>query len=191
MKSKRIAITGGIGTGKSYVCRRLESRGISIYDADAECKRLMRTNPQLQQQLSELIGCEAVVGGRIEKRCIAEFLLASADNKQRLNDVVHPFVARDFMESDYQWMETAILYESGFYRRVDFDFVVSVSAPDETRTKRVAERDHLSLERAAEWVRAQMPQQEIDQKADFVVCNDGQRPLEPQIDRLLEAIRKL
>jgi len=190
MNHLKIALTGGIGTGKSFVCRSLERRGIGVYDADAAAKRLMLTNPTLQRQLSQLIGCEAVVDGRIEKRRIAEFLLASADNKLRLNDVVHPYVASDFKESDFRWMETAILYESGFYKRVDFGFVVSVSAPDSVRTARVAVRDHLTVERASEWVRAQMPQQEIDQRADFVVQNDGIRAIEPQIDRLLHAIEK-
>lgn len=185
----RIALTGGIGTGKSFVCRRLEERGIRVYDADAEAKRLMLTNSVLQRQLSELIGCEAVSDGRIAKKAIAEFLLASADNKRRLNDVVHPFVASDFIGSGYRWMETAILYESGFNKRVDFGFVVSVSAPDEVRTERVASRDHLTHGQAAQWVMAQMPQREVDSRADFVLINNGLQPIEPQIDSLLLAIR--
>jgi len=171
------------------VCQSLNRRGISVYDADAEAKRLMLTDRLLQQRLSDLIGCQAVSDGRIAKKAIAKYLLASASNKQRLNDVVHPFVASDFIDSDYQWIETAILYESGFYKRVDFDFVVSVSAPDEVRIARVAKRDDLTLEQASQWIMAQMPQREIDKRADFVLINDGIEAIEPQIDSLLLCIR--
>lgn len=183
-----IALTGGIGTGKSFVAQMLKERGIEIYDADNNAKRLMLTNKELQQQLSVLIGCEAVVDGRIEKKKIATFLLHSADNKWQLNDVVHPFVARDFIDSHFEWMETAILYESGFDKRVDFDFVVSVSAPNDVRIQRVAKRDNLSIEKASDWVAAQMSQSEIDRRADFVIYNDGYQPLEPQIISLFESV---
>lgn len=184
----RIAITGGIGTGKSFVCHQLSLRGIKIYDADSETKRLMRACIPLQQALSQLIGEKAVIDGQIQKRRIAQFLLASDENKQALNDVVHPFVAQDFLQSPYSWMETAILYESGFHNRVSFDFVVAVSAPDSIRIERVAKRDGISMEKASQWVRAQMPQEEINRRADFVVNNDGKADLESQISKLLHTL---
>lgn len=187
----RIAITGGIGTGKSFVCKELSTYGIKIYDADSETKRLMRTCIPLQQALSQLIGQTAVIDGQIQKRQIAQFLLASDENKQALNDVVHPFVARDFMSSPYSWMETAILYESGFNNRVDFDFVVAVSAPDSVRIERVARRDNISIEKASQWVKAQMKQEEIDSRANFVIHNDGQSDLKSQIRELLQTLNIL
>lgn len=87
----KIAITGGIGSGKSYVCRLLEQRGIEVYDCDAAAKRLMRTSDRLQQQLKALVG-DAVYSadGVLQKPVLAEFLLASEANKLAINDIVHP-----------------------------------------------------------------------------------------------------
>ena len=86
----RIAITGGIGSGKSFVCRRLEARGIRVYDCDAAAKRLMRTSGQLIQSLTELVGKGVYKDGVLQKKVLAEFLLASEENKQAVNDIVHP-----------------------------------------------------------------------------------------------------
>lgn len=110
----KIAITGGIGSGKSYVCRLLEQRGIAVYDCDAAAKRLMRTSTTLQQQLKTLVG-DAVYSadGVLQKPVLAEFLLASEANKLAINDIVHPAVATDFATSGQQWLESAILFESG------------------------------------------------------------------------------
>ena len=96
----RIAITGGIGSGKSYVCRMLEQRGIKIYDCDAAAKRLMRTSGSLQLQLKELVGEDVYsADGVLQKHVLAEFLLASEANKVALNNVVHPAVAVDYEAS--------------------------------------------------------------------------------------------
>ncbi len=126
----KIAITGGIGSGKSYVCRILEKQGIRVYDCDAGAKRLMRTDAGLQAGLKKLVGEEVYSAeGVLQKPVLAQFLLAGEANKQAVNDVVHPAVARDFEQSSYEWMESAILFDSGFYRRIHLDFVVCVTAP--------------------------------------------------------------
>lgn len=125
----KIAITGGIGSGKSYVCRILEKQGIRVYDCDAEAKRLMRTDARLQAGLKKLVGDQVYSAeGVLQKPVLAQFLLAGEANKQAVNDVVHPAVARDFEQSSYEWMESAILFDSGFYRRIHLDFVVCVTA---------------------------------------------------------------
>ena len=125
----KIAITGGIGSGKSYVCRILEKQSIRVYDCDAEAKRLMRTDARLQAGLKKLVGEQVYSAeGVLLKPVLAQFLLASEANKQAVNDVVHPAVACDFEQSSYEWMECAILFDSGFYRRVHLDFVVCVTA---------------------------------------------------------------
>ena len=183
-----IAITGGIGSGKSYVCQLLKKRGIRVYDCDAAAKRLMRTSAPLRQQLKQLVGPQVYRGCILQKRVLAEFLLASEQNKQAVNDVVHPAVARDFMDSDYQWLESAILFDSGFHRRVPFSKVVCVSAPVEVRLSRIMARDGISREKAMEWVGSQMPQEQVEAMSDFVIENDGATPLEPQIDRLLSSV---
>ena len=93
----KIAITGGIGSGKSYVCRLLEQHGIKVYDCDAAAKRLMRTSPQLQHNLKQLVGDVVYsADGQLQKRVLADFLLASESNKIAVNNVVHPAVAADY-----------------------------------------------------------------------------------------------
>lgn len=185
----KIAITGGIGSGKSYVCRLLEQRGIEVYDCDAAAKRLMRTSDRLQQQLKALVG-DAVYSadGVLQKPVLAEFLLASKANKLALNDVVHPAVAADFAASGKQWLESAILFESGFDRRIAFDHIVCVTAPRQVRIQRIVQRDNITPQRAAEWIDVQMNQQEVAQRSDFCIQNDGESDLQAQIDDILRQI---
>lgn len=185
----KIAITGGIGSGKSYVCRRLECRGISVYDCDAAAKRLMRTSEELKYRLRKLVGDGVYAAdGVLRKRVLAEFLLASERNKQALNNVVHPAVAADFMASGMEWLESAILFESGFDRRVRFDRVVCVVAPRDIRISRIVGRDHIAREKAAQWIDAQMPQDDMARRSDFKIVNDGTADVDSQLDRLLSSV---
>ncbi len=183
------AITGGIGSGKSYVCRILESRGISVYDCDAAAKRLMRTSEKLQQELRQLVGQDVYTSdGQLQKRVLADFLLTSEANKLALNDVVHPAVAEDFLSSGMTWLESAILFESGFDRRVSFDRVVCVSAPRDVRIQRIMRRDNITAEKAAEWIDTQMAQEEVERRSHFVIVNDDKSDIEQQIDNMLSQI---
>ena len=198
----KVAITGGIGSGKSFVCSLLKKRGIAVYDCDAAAKRLMRTSPELQQQLIELIGPEAYGASKpskpskpskvsmpsepsmtLNKAEVARFLLASPENAQALDAIVHPAVARDFVASGQQWMECAILYESGFDRLVDK--VIVVTAPLEVRIQRVMQRDSISREKTQEWMGRQWSQEEVLRHADYEIVNDGNADLEQQIDDFL------
>ena len=202
---QHIAITGGIGSGKSYVCRLLEQRGISVYDCDAAAKRLMRTSPTLHRQLTELIGPEAYEAYEpyepyephkphkphefiLNKAAVARFLLASAENAQAIDDIVHPAVAADFLQSEKEWLESAILFQSGFDRRVHFDAIVCVTAPEDVRIRRIMLRDDISRERAAQWLAGQWPQEEVLSRSDYEIDNDGQQPLQPQIEKILQII---
>lgn len=183
------AITGGIGSGKSYVCRMLESRGISVYDCDAAAKRLMRTSEKLQQELRQLVGQDVYTSdGQLQKRVLADFLLTSEANKLALNDVIHPAVAEDFLSSGMTWLESAILFESGFDRRVSFDRVVCVSAPRDVRIQRIMRRDNITAEKAAEWIDTQMAQEEVERRSHFVIVNDDKSDIEQQIDNMLSQI---
>lgn len=194
----KIGITGGIGSGKSYVCRLLEVRGISVYDCDKAAKHLMNNSPQLRQQLTELIGAEAYGGPAkanlsaavglppLNKAAVTRFLMSSEDNAAALDAIVHPAVFRDFEESGMQWMESAILFESGIFRLVDK--VVAVSAPDSLRLKRVMMRDGITEQKAQQWMDKQWPQSLVLERADYVIVNDGLTPLAPQIDKLLESL---
>ena len=172
----KTGITGGIGSGKSYVCKLLAQRGIEVYDCDAAAKRLIRTSPRLRQQLKALIGS-------LDKAAISRFLLANEKNQQAVNAIVHPAVFQDFEESGMMWMESAILFESGADKLVDR--VVVVTAPEEIRIERVMQRDGITREKALQWIARQWPQEQVKARADFEIINDGHADLNSQIERLL------
>lgn len=183
----KIAITGGIGSGKSFVCRELQRRGIDVYDCDAAAKRLMRSDVELQQRLRRLVGEDVYsADGTLQKPVLARFLLASEANKLAVNDVVHPAVARDFEQSSFDWLESAILFESGFIHRTHFDKVVCVTAPEQVRVERVMARDHIDRSKALAWIHAQMPQQDIVIRSDYEIVNDGPSDVAEQVERLLQ-----
>ena len=183
----KIAITGGIGSGKSFVCRELERHGIRVYDSDAAAKRLMRSDKPLQQSLCSLVGEDVYdAEGVLQKPVLARFLLASEANKLAVNDVVHPAVARDFEQSSFDWLESAILFESGFIHRTHFDKVVCVTAPEQVRVERVMARDHIDRSKALAWIHAQMPQQDIVSRSDYEIVNDGPSDVAEQVERLLQ-----
>ncbi len=181
----KVAITGGIGAGKSYVCRLLEQRGIRIYDCDREAKRLMRSSRDIRSKLCSLVGSDVYQGNQLQKRILAEFLLESEANAARVNDIVHPAVAADFELSGMDWLESAILFDSGFNRRIYIDKVVCVAAPLEVRISRIMQRDGISRAKALEWIGRQLPQEEVASHSDFVITNDGCRNLDEQIDAML------
>ena len=183
----KIGIAGGIGSGKSYVCQRIRQQGFEVYDCDDAAKRLIRTSPEIRQQLTALIGPgvytdvegEAV----LNKAVVAKFLLTSESNAQAIDRIVHPAVFKDFIESGLQWMESALMFESGIYKLVDK--VVAVVAPKEIRIRRVMERDHISREKALEWMNRQMDQKEIIHRADYVIINDGETDIDQQLENII------
>lgn len=181
----RIAITGGIGSGKSYVADLLRARGIDVYDCDAAAKRLMRTSDNLKTRLQQLVGDNVYEDGQLQKRVLATYILTGEQEKQAVNDIVHPAVAADFMASGQSWLESAILFESRFDKRVPFDRTVCVSAPREVRIGRIMQRDHISREKAEAWIDAQMPQSETEHRCDYVILNDGQHDLDQQITAII------
>ena len=191
----KIGITGGIGSGKSYVCQRLKFRGIEVYDCDTAAKRLIRTSPIIYKELTALIGPDAYIKGdeqgtnddrTLNKAAVARFLLESEANTKAIDAIVHPAVFRDFEQSGIEWMESAILYESGICQLVDR--AVVVTAPDEVRIQRVMQRDGISREKVLQWMQHQWPQAEVRRRADYEIINDGVADIDAQIDSLLKAI---
>ena len=185
----KIGITGGIGSGKSYLCHLLEQRGYAVYDCDSAAKRLIRTSPDIRRQLTALIGPDTYTAeGQLNKAAVAQFLLASEANTKAINDIVHPAVFRDFEESGLEWLESAIMYESGIYRLMDR--VIVVTAPLEVRIRRVMDRDHITREKVLEWMAKQLPQEEVVRRADFEIVNDGQADIEQQLNKIIQQCNK-
>jgi dephospho-CoA kinase len=179
----KIGITGGIGSGKSYICQQLKERGFQVYDCDAAAKRLIRTSPEIKRKLTDLVGTDAYIEGKLNKAAIAQFLLKSEANAKAIDNIVHPAVFQDFEESGMQWMESAIMYESGIYRLVDK--VIVVTAPQEVRIQRVMQRDHISRNEVLQWMQRQWAQEEIVKRADYEIINDGIADINTQIDNII------
>ncbi len=185
----KIGITGGIGSGKSYICRLLNKRGIGIYDCDSAAKRLIRTSAEIRMQLTSLIGDDAYIDCELNKAAVARFLLASETNARAIDNIVHPAVFSDFEQSGYEWMESAIMFESGIYKLVDR--VIVVTAPEEVRIQRVMKRDGITREKVRQWMERQWSQEEVRQHADYEIVNDGIMDIESQIENILIQIKQL
>ncbi len=145
---------------------------------------------RLQTSLKKLVGEQVYSAeGVLQKPVLAQFLLAGEANKQAVNDVVHPAVARDFEQSSYEWMESAILFDSGFYRRIHLDFVVCVTAPHSRSASSASCSATISrAERAQQWIDAVMPQEELAARSDFEIVNDGEQDIDAQVRKLLDII---
>lgn len=188
MKRLILAVTGGIASGKSFVCQRLAERGFPVFSCDDEARRLMVSDDTLRQRLQALIGLNAYKDdGSLNKIVVASFI--KSGGKEAVDALVHPAVRRAFWQwvteqnSNVVIMECALLFESGF--EVLADKAVLVSAPENVRIKRLMQRNGIDEGAARSWMALQMPEEEKMRRADFVICNDGKSDLEQQIDKLL------
>ena len=161
-----IAITGGIGSGKSYVSNLLEERGIPIYNADNESKRLTVSDEEIRKGLVALVGEQVYFDdGTLNKSLLAAYLFASSEHATQVNAIIHPRVKADFRRwleehEDYEivGLESAILYESGFDDVVDA--VVAVYAPESLRLERAMKRDGATEIQIRARMSAQMNEEE-------------------------------
>lgn len=191
----RIGITGGIGSGKTYVCQLLQQRGIPVYHCDDEAKRLMTESPLIRRRLTRLLGADAYTSSGLNRPLIARYLFADQRHAERINRIVHPVVRQDFLLWTEQQQDTpivvqecALLFESGFQDTVDV--TVEVYAPLHLRLQRTIQRDQATPEQIQARMAQQMDEEEKRQRADFCVLNDGTADLDAQLTQLLEQIAK-
>ena len=189
-----IAITGGIGSGKTYVSNMFQERGVPIYNADTEAKRLMVQDEVIRKELIALVGEEVYQGTELNKPLLASYLFSSAEHVQQINSIVHPRVKADFVEwlkarREYAvaGIESAILFEAGF--RDSVDSVIMVSAPEELRLARAMKRDGATEQQIRSRMSAQMSEDEKTKMADFVIYNDETKPLDEQISFILQILK--
>ena len=189
-----IGITGGIGSGKSYLCRLLQQRGIPVYHCDDEAKRLMTESPTIRQKLSQLIGDDTYINNVLNKTIVAQYLFANSSNAAKVNAIVHPVVKQDFLnwaaqqKSPIVAQECALLFETGFQDTVDK--TIEVYAPHSIRLQRAIQRDHATAEQIEARMAQQMDEEEKRHRADYCIINDGTTDLNAQIDEILEQITK-
>jgi dephospho-CoA kinase len=193
MKPLQIGITGGIGSGKSLVCRIFSCLGIPTYDADSRAKYIMTTDTILIEQIKKEFGTLAYNSeGVLNRKYLGEKVFNEPEQLKKLNQLVHPRVSADYATwvienkaANYLVKEAALLFESGSYAMLDT--IVAVYAPEELRIQRVLERDrHRTEAGIREVIRNQMNEEEKKKKADFVIVNDGESLIIPQVLTLHE-----
>lgn len=192
----RLGITGGIGSGKSIVSQLFRVMGIPVYDSDKESKRLTITDEGIRTQLTELVGKDVYADdGSLNKSVLASWLFSCEEHTLKVNNIIHPVVKKDFLSwvkkqenAGYKacGIESAILIEAGFQDVVEK--VVMVTAPLETRIERTMQRDHASRESVINRIARQMNEEEKKEKADYVISNEENTPLIPQVCQVIASL---
>jgi len=173
----KAGLTGGIGSGKSYIADIFKALGIPVYDADNEAKRLMLQDNQLRDDILEIFGEKAIEGGALNRRYMADELFNDSGKLEKVNKVVPEAVRKDFtswvnrqFKAPYVIQEAAIHFETGSYK--NFDYMILVHAPESTRIERVMKRDNISRQSVANRIKNQMKDDEKIRLSDFVISND-------------------
>ena len=185
----RVGITGNMGSGKTTVCRIFESLGIPVYDADERAKWLIVNDVELRKGVEAIFGADAYLpDGAYNRPWIAQIVFAQPEKLAALNALVHPAVELDSRRwhaemaengAAYTLREAALLIESGNHQWLDA--LIVVTAPEELRVQRVIQRDHLNESQVKTRLAAQMPETDKVKLANFVIKNDGQHLLLPQV----------
>lgn len=181
----KIGITGGIGSGKSTVCRAFAQLGVPVYDSDSRARRLMNEDVALKAAVSGLFGDGAYDADGLNRKYVAGRIFSDGTLRERLNAVVHPAVAEDFarwaerQQGPYVIEEAAILFESGAYRQMDK--VVTVTAPESERIRRTCLRDGVAPEAVRARMAAQIDEAERIARADYVIRSGDEEPVLPKI----------
>lgn len=190
----KVGITGGIGSGKTTVCKIFEVLGVPVYYADDRAKELITTDPYLIKNIKKLLGDDVYdANNNINKKRIAAIVFNFPEVLEQYNAIVHPAVHEDaekwmrrHQQFDYVIEEAALLIETGTYKKLDA--IICVTAPVEVRIDRIKTRDKLTLSEIESRLENQMPEEEKIVLSDFVIHNDGSTPLIRQVLRIHEKL---
>lgn len=185
---KKVGITGNIGSGKSYVCKMFEKLGIPVFYSDDETKKLYLI-PSVKEQIINRFGKEVYFeDGTLNRKLLSYHLFKNEEAMKFIESVLYPALNQHFDEwceqqtSPYVLYESAILFEKNYGKY--FDKIIFVSAPEDIRLQRVMKRDDCTEENVRSRMRLQMSEETKLSKADFVIYNDGDKALEPQVETI-------
>ena len=189
---KIIGITGGIGSGKSIICSIFEKMGFSVFYSDIVAKQILLTDIDVIQQLTNVIGPNLYIEGKINKELLANKIFKEEQVKLKVNQIIHPKVREYFdswvsiQDSRLVFNEAAILFETGLYKKYDVN--VLVTAPESIRINRSVLRDNSSKEVVKYRVNSQWTDEQKMKFADFIIVNDNLTPVLPQLEQILSEI---
>lgn len=190
----KIGITGGIGSGKTIVCEVFRIFGVPVFQADFVAGKLINTDTVIKNELIHLYGNEIYNTDRkINREMLAGIIFNNNVELEKVNAIVHPAVRNEYMvwlknqKTDYIIHEAAILFESGFYKMMDY--TILVTAPEELRIERVIKRNGISRENVVSRIARQWPDSEKRKFATFELINDNKSLLIPQIIEIDKKIK--
>lgn len=192
---KKVGVTGGIGSGKSTLCRKLvESGGAHLYDADKWAKELMRTDLEIRSEIIKVFGEQSYIGSEPNREVLSREVFANDEKLQQLNSIVHPRVRDHFSTwveqlgdaEGFALLESAILFNSGFDSYVDIK--IAVLAPSSVRVERVCKRDGLTPEQVQGRMSAQLNDDELYERADISIVNIFEEDLDSNIARIVKMV---
>lgn len=184
----RIGLTGGIGSGKSTVAKVFETLGVPVYYADDAAKRIMNEDEELKKQLKQQFGETVYTEGKLNRKALAEIVFTDPAKLNRLNAITHPATIADaerWMQKQttpYAIKEAALIFESGAQKFLDY--VIGVTAPAPLRIQRTMHRDGITKEEVMARMDKQMDESIKMRLCDFVLTNDEQEMLLPQVIEL-------
>jgi len=185
----KVGITGGIGSGKSTVCEIFKLLGVPVFEADVVAKQLQNTNQKIKNGLISLFGEDIYTPeGLVDRKKLANIIFNSDFQIAKINELIHPVVKEEFenwlkkQNSAYIIHEAAILFESGFYKIMDY--TILVSAPEEQRIERVMKRDCINRETVMQRIKKQWSEEEKQKLASIVVHNDNKNLVIPEIIKI-------
>lgn len=190
----KIGITGGIGSGKTFICKLFKAMAVPVYNADEEAKKLMNTDIRIKERLIAEFGAETYPDGKLDRAFLAQRIFSDSAKLELVNGIIHPIVIQEAKEwaaqqkSRYTLKEAALLFESGSYK--DLDYTILVTAPLSARVQRVIKRDKVTEGQVMERINKQLSDEEKLKLADFVIVNDGTTPLLPQVWNLHQKFLK-
>lgn len=194
----QVGITGGIGSGKSLICKIFQRLGVFVYDADSRAKYIMTTDGILISQIKKEFGELSFLNdGSLNRKHIAALTFNNPERLSVLNDLVHPRVGEDYRKwvesrgaDQYVIKEAALLFESKSYKTLDK--IMVVRSPETLRVKRVMARDKgRSEEQVYDIISRQMPEQKKFQLADYIIDNDEHHMVIPQVLKLHEEFTRI
>ena len=189
---KKIGITGGIGSGKTYVSEVFKSLGIPVFNADIESKKIMITSEKLMELVKSTFGEGIYTNGRLNKEKLGAIVFSDKSKLQKLNSLVHPIVKEEFnnwcksQKSLYVIKEAAILFESK--ANIGLDAVICVSAPLKLRISRSVKRDNTTEKEIKNRIENQISQEEKEKLSDYIIVNDTKDLLLPQVLNIHELL---
>ncbi len=185
-----VGVTGGIGSGKSYLCNILREAGFPVFDTDTAARNEMLENTELRTRLQKLVSPDVFkADGSLNKPVIRKFLHASPENAARFDAEVHPCVRKSWrcwaekQASRIVFMECALLYEAEFDNEVAY--TVLVTAPEDLRVERVMKRDGISAQTVRKWISMQLDEKQKMLRADYIIYNNGEADMQGEVRKLI------